>query len=66
MKIHTRLTAIDGQVLCPHTCDWKSVEECAHCAELSRIEHDERRTTVVCAPEVDRPLGSVLQEMIRA
>ncbi len=64
MKVHTRLSAIEGQVLCPHSCDWKSVAECAHCAELTRIEQDETGTTVVCAPEVDRPLGSVLHDMI--
>ena len=51
MKVQTRLSAIEGQVLCPHSCDWKSVAECAHCAELTRIEQDETGTTVVCAPE---------------
>jgi hypothetical protein len=66
MKVHTRLNAVEGQVLCPHNCEWKSVEECAHCAELSRIEQDGARTTIVCAPEIDRPLGSVLQDMVRA
>lgn len=65
MRIHTRLNVIEGQVICPHSCGWKPVDECAHCAELNRIEQDERRTTVVCAPEIDRPLGSVLEDMIR-
>lgn len=65
MKVYTRLTAVDGEVLCPHTCDWRSVSECARCAELSRIEHGGELTTVVCAPEVDRPLSRLLEDMVR-
>lgn len=65
MKVYTRLRVVDGNVLCPHTCDWKSVEECARCSELTRIERGEAGTTVVCAPEIEQPLGSLLRELVR-
>ncbi len=66
MKLQTRLNVIEGEVLCPHTCEWKSVGECATCAELTKIEGTDHGSVVVCTPEIERPFASVLQRMIRA
>jgi hypothetical protein len=66
MELHTRLNVIEGEVLCPHSCQWKSAEKCAVCAELTQIEETDHGPVVVCEPDVERPFASVLQQMIHA
>lgn len=65
MRLHTRLNAVDGKVLCPHDCAWKELEKCAACTELREIAHGEQGDTVVCEPTVNVSFDRLLDGMIR-
>lgn len=65
MKMKARMIVTRDGVVCPKSCQWRSVEECLACKSLRAIERRGTDDVVVCEPALDRPLGEVLQGMIR-
>jgi hypothetical protein len=61
-EVEFRLNVLDKEVCCPHSCEYRSVEDCVKCSELLRIEPE----AVVCRPRMNRPLSAVMEDMMRA
>jgi hypothetical protein len=59
-KLEIRLDVIGDKVLCPRSCEYRPVEGCVTCSELTRIEPE----AVVCHPQVDRATSDLILDMM--
>jgi len=66
VRIQFRLNVVDGRVLCPRTCTWQTVDHCALCAELARIEQREHERMVARRPQIAGGLSRTVERLIRA